>query len=265
MRTDIKKMIITTVLAAVAIYLLALLYIYTMQDRLIFPSYYSRENSYQIPSDLEFTLNNSKGVELEGFYKKSGSKKLLIWFEGNANNVLEVVGKLDSLQDYDVVGVNYQGYGESKGSPSQEAIFSDAVFLYDTVAPNYEKVYLLGRSLGTGVACYLSSQRAVDGAILVTPYDSIAAIASARYKIFPVTALLKHPFESIKYLSGNKTMFSVLEAESDSVVPNKHSENLIKYISNLTLRERFDSVSHGAITDDMRFMPFVIKSLRSFE
>ena len=60
-------------------------------------------------------------------------------------------------------------------------MFSDAIQIYDILVNDYhidpKNIILMGRSLGTGVATYLSSQRSVKKVILVTPYDSVESLA----------------------------------------------------------------------------------------
>lgn len=67
------------------------------------------------------------------------------------------------------------------GKASEKALFSDAIEKYDTLIQDYhidpKNIIVMGRSLGTGVATYLSSQRSVKKVILVTPYDSIESLA----------------------------------------------------------------------------------------
>ena len=71
------------------------------------------------------------------------------------------------------------------------ALFADALALFDHVAPRHAALDLIGRSLGSAVAVYLASQRGVDRVALVTPYDSVLAVARAVYPLYPVDWLLK--------------------------------------------------------------------------
>jgi pimeloyl-ACP methyl ester carboxylesterase len=75
------------------------------------------------------------------------------------------------------ISCNYRGFGGSGGSPSEEAIAEDALALFDQVYASHPQVSLIGRSLGSGVAVRLASQRPVQNLILVTPYNSLEEIA----------------------------------------------------------------------------------------
>lgn len=69
--------------------------------------------------------------------------------------------------------VNYRGYGLSESWPSEKTMFSDALELFDklSVRPNIEasNTIIIGRSIGTGVATYVSSKRKTKATILITP------------------------------------------------------------------------------------------------
>jgi pimeloyl-ACP methyl ester carboxylesterase len=60
---------------------------------------------------------------------------------------------------------NYRGYGKSEGEPSESALFRDALEIYDLIAArsavDKQRIVAMGRSLGSGVAAFLASQRPV--------------------------------------------------------------------------------------------------------
>ena len=97
--------------------------------------------------------------------------------------------------------MNYRGYGHSEGRPSEARLFGDAVRLYDWAASragvDARRIVGMGRSLGSGVAIYLATQRTLAGLVLATPFDSITAVAQRHYPFLPVRWLLRHPFDSL--------------------------------------------------------------------
>jgi pimeloyl-ACP methyl ester carboxylesterase len=146
--------------------------------------------------------------------------------------------------------MNYRGYGGSTGSPSEAALFSDAVALYDEVAGNHQEVIVMGRSLGTGVAVYLAESRPVKALILVTPYKSMVALASHYYPFLPVNPLLKDRFESHLRAPRVKVPVLALVADRDEVIPAKISAGLIEAFSpdNLT-RVVVEGAGHNTIQE----------------
>ena len=98
--------------------------------------------------------------------------------------------------------INYRGYGASEGKPGESALTADALgdlrrgdAKRDDVDPR--RIVVFGRSLGTAIAAHLAAERPVAGAILVSPYDSLAAIGRKHYPWLPVSLLLRHRFDAL--------------------------------------------------------------------
>ncbi|MDR2153051.1 MAG: lysophospholipase [Helicobacteraceae bacterium] len=249
-----------------ACYILATLLLIALEEKLIFLSGFSRLTNPPTDETIAFKLDAQ-----EGFRVKRGSKTLLLWFDGNADNVWYVPNaiaasqaKLPLLDAIDIAALNYRGYGASGGKPSQEAIFADALKLYDALSPSYDRVVALGRSLGSGVVCYLSSRRDLAGAILITPFDSVRAIAKSRFGFFLAHLFIRNPFDSVAYVKGVQTAFSILEVARDRVVPNKRTKRLKEAIANLALYERVGDTTHAKIATDRREFEFIERSLERF-
>ena len=111
----------------------------------------------------------------------------LIYFGGNAEDVSQDIPDLaDAFPDRAIYALHYPGYGGSSGSPSQKAIFAASLALFDRVHAEHQNVVIVGRSLGSGVAVWIASQRPIARIILVTPFDSLADVASEQYRFLPV-------------------------------------------------------------------------------
>ena len=125
--------------------------------------------------------------------------------------------------------MNYRGYGASEGTPSESALFNDALFVYEALANSTAhngKIVAFGRSLGSGVAVYLSTHRRIDALVLVTPYDSVRNVARRRFSWLPVSRLLRHPFDSLALAPSLDLPALFLVAEYDEVIPIPHAKNL---------------------------------------
>jgi pimeloyl-ACP methyl ester carboxylesterase len=122
--------------------------------------------------------------------------------------------------------MHYRGYGGSSGTPSEKAFFADALALFDKVHASHFEIDVVGRSLGSGVAVYLASQRPVERLVLVTPFDSLQEIAAALFPFFPVRWLLLDRFESWKYAPQVSAPTLIIAAGHDEVVPRASTELL---------------------------------------
>jgi pimeloyl-ACP methyl ester carboxylesterase len=173
----------------------------------------------------------SGGERLQVSIRPRGGRRALTYFGGNAEDVsLNMASFASAFPNDAIYLLNYRGYGGSTGNPSERALFADGLALFDRVHADHPDVEVIGRSLGSGVAVYVASQRPVERLVLVTPYDSLAAIAAAQYPFVPVSWLLRDKFESGKYAPRVSAPTTIVAAENDEVIPKASTE---------TLRSRF--------------------------
>lgn len=255
----IKSLIRIIVGVIIAIPLLLYPLLYFAQDKLIFVQRKMDNNLLnwirrEYP-DAEVQITTPDNVALHGWYVKNRSEKqspLLIYFGGNAEEVSGQIMELDQFKGWSLLLVNYRGYGLSEGSPSETNLFNDAVLLYDTFSKmadiDSKRIVAFGRSLGTGVAVYLASQRPLKGIILVSPYDSLRHIAQKNYPYVPVSRLLKHHFDSLALAPSIKIPMLALIAEDDRIIPPSHSVALIAAWAGVTQQQIIQDSDHNSIT-----------------
>jgi pimeloyl-ACP methyl ester carboxylesterase len=155
-------------------------------------------------------------------------KDALIYFGGNQERVGRNFTRFAALLPrHSLYLVNYRGYGGSTGAPTEAALFADALAVYDHVLARHADVAVAGRSLGTGVAVYVASQRAVGRLALVTPYDSIENVARGRYPFLPVSWLLLDKFDSGSRAAQVRAPTLVVLGEHDGVIARERSDALI--------------------------------------
>ena len=197
-------------------------YLYAVQRKIMFMPTPSID-----ASGAERLTLNVADDELSVWVTNPGRPRAIIYFGGNAENVGYNAYEFTELfPDWTTYLVNYRGYGGSTGEPSETAFFQDAIAVYDYVQTKHDSVAALGRSLGTGVSVYLARQRPIDRLILVTPFDSAAAVAQAMYPIYPIKLLLKDHFNSHALAPERSSQTLILIAGQDRVVPPKHARRL---------------------------------------
>jgi pimeloyl-ACP methyl ester carboxylesterase len=171
---------------------------------------------------------------LEGWWienSHAANPAVVLYFGGNAEDVLHTAAMAAGLEASKTLLVNYRGYGGSSGNPGQQALYEDAFAIYDHaisrgVRP--EQIVVMGRSLGSGVASMLAGSRPLRAAILITPFDSLSAVASRHYPFVPVRLLLRHPFPSIEWAGRTGAPALFIAAEHDSVIPAVHAQRLFE-------------------------------------
>ena len=204
------------------IYLLACAVMYLLQRKLI---YYP---TGKIPHSLPQLKLVNQNETIEVIVLNEGKNEALLYFGGNAEAVIyNAEDFLTAFPLHTVYLLNYRGYGESTGYPTEKGIFSDALLLFDKVQEKHQKISVIGRSLGSGVAVYLASKRPLNKLALITPYDSIKSLGQSKFIIFPVFLLLKDKYDSLRRVKHIQAQTIALVAENDEVIPKKHSLRLI--------------------------------------
>jgi uncharacterized protein len=160
------------------------------------------------------------GAELQVTIRPHPGPKALLYFGGNAENVsLSLAEFTQAFPEYALFLMHYRGYERSSGKPSEEAIRSDALALFDKVHEKYADISVMGRSLGSGVAVRVASLRPAARLVLITPYSSIQDVAQDRFPYVPIRWLLLDKFESWRYASSIRVPTLLLAAKNDEIIP----------------------------------------------
>lgn len=114
-------------------------------------------------------------------------------------------------------------------------------------------IAVIGRSLGSGVASYVASRRLVERLALVTPFDSLAAVAQSHYPAFPVRWLMLDRYESTRYLPQYRGPLLVLRAGRDEVIPPANTDALLASLKNRPQVIDFPQADHNDISQDPRY------------
>jgi hypothetical protein len=179
------------------------------------------------------SISVGEGVIVRGWlvHATRAPAPLLIYYGGNAEEVSWQAAE-PWPEDWALAFVNYRGYGESDGKPSERALFGDAERVLDalTARPDVDRarIVLVGRSLGSGVAVHVASRRDVAGVVLISPFDSMTALGERHYPFLPVRLMLKHPFDSIARAPAITVPLLAIVGERDAIIPPEHSRRLFE-------------------------------------
>jgi pimeloyl-ACP methyl ester carboxylesterase len=188
--------------------------------------------------------------------------RAILYFGGNAEDVSWTVHELkDAFPERAIYAPHYRGYGGSSGSPSEKALHTDAAAVFDLVAARHHDVDVIGRSLGSAVAVRLAATKPVRRLVLVTPFDSILALARRLFPFLPVRLLLADPFESVKDAPRITVPTLVIAAGADSVVPPPHTRRLLEaFRDGIATEVVFPHAGH----DDVSIAPEYREAIRQF-
>ena len=254
-------LLIQLILAALGLYVTVAAILALMQNSLLFPTgLVARGKVYQPASARCISVKAADGIELQGLHVPafaSPSVGLLLGFGGNAWNAADAGEPVNEvLPDRDVVVFHYRGYSPSAGRPSADWLLQDALAVHDRLAEFAlgGPVTAVGISIGCGPAVHLARHRKLSGVILVTPFDSLAALASHHYWWAPVRLLLRHRMEIASDACEVDEPMAIITAERDEVVPVERTEALRDKIKKLVFYRAIADAGHNDLYDRPEFV-----------
>ncbi|HEO98787.1 MAG: alpha/beta hydrolase [Campylobacterales bacterium] len=245
-----KNIFLTLLASFGVIYMVGGVLLYIFQSSFI---YYPTPAVNHPFSEKTFTHD---GETIRVITLNEGKSKAIVYFGGNGESVAYSAEDFyEKFPGYTVYLVNYRGYGGSSGRPTQAGLFSDALAIYDKLKKDHQQIIAIGRSLGSGVAVYLASQREVEKLVLVTPFDSLQSVAQEIYPIFPMSLILKESYRSTEYaekVTAKKIL--MLIAREDRIIPPEHAYRLAKAFTHTELMiEVIEERGHNTISYDQRY------------
>ncbi|XP_051942610.1 lysophosphatidylserine lipase ABHD12-like [Hippocampus zosterae] len=212
------------------------------------------------------TLPASQWDEAAGrgpeWYRKAlgDGSPVIIYLHGNVgtrakNHRVQLV-KILSSAGFHVLSLDYRGFGDSTGEPSERGMTTDAFHLYTWVKQHSggSLVCLWGHSLGSGVASNTAVKvqeqgSIMDALILEAPFTNIGEVVvdfplAKLYTFLPGFELfLWNTLEKNKMIFANEDNLKVLtcpllilHAEDDDMIPYRMGQKLYQ-ISSRTHRE----------------------------
>ncbi len=210
--------------------------VFFFQDRLLF-------RPEKLPEEFKFVYDNltfdeykvkvKDGVELSGLHFKSVKPKGVVFYlKGNSRSI-KGWGKfaIDFIRyQYDVIMVDYRGFGKSNGKRNQEEIKKDLQFIYDAIKERVDEshIILYGRSMGSGFATKLASTNNPRMLILDAPYYSMKQVAKRYMPFMPLSWLLRFPIPTYKWIKYVKCPIHIIHGTNDKLIPFQSSIKLSK-------------------------------------
>jgi uncharacterized protein len=241
-------------LIPVGFYLAAATAAYFSQTRLIFPNWAVPAACPIAPGIEGLTLDRPGGDRLEGLYiparQQGGDGTLLLLFSGNASNAQALAEHVSTIfPEQPVATFHYRGYAPSTGTPGSAALIEDAPAIHDLLVERYSptRIVAIGISLGSGVAAQLAAVRPLAGLILITPFDSLGAMARESYAWLPISLLFKHEMSSVEALEEVRTPVAIIAAGQDTLIRPARTDALRGSIPNLVFDRVFPNATHNDI------------------
>lgn len=209
-----------------------------IENRFIF---FPEKEILETPADIglayeDLYLPTSDGIRINGWFVPfSGARTILLWFHGNAGNLGHRVDQLRHIHrqlKLNVLMIDYQEYGRSKGVVTEEGTYQDALASYDYLVTRTDidpkRIVVFGQSLGAAVAVELAMLRKVSGLILEAPFTSIRDMARATLPWLPIGPLLTTRYDSLSKISRIEVPLLIIHGDRDEIVPYSQGQRLFQ-------------------------------------
>ena len=220
--------------ALVIFYVGACALVFIFQRKLLYlPPVRSTEQVNQMAREAgmeRWTNSSGESIGMKRLATNQPAIGSVLMCYGNASSAVACSIYADVIQSVaplDFYVLEYPGYEDRVGEPSQKNILAaaqEAFQLLDTNRP----IYLVGESLGSGVASFLAGKfpKKVSGIILFSPYHQLAAVAQSHYPLLPARWLLLDDFKSDNYLKNFHGLVGIVIDGKDEIVPAKFGRRL---------------------------------------
>jgi hypothetical protein len=235
---------LTVPLALAAAYGLLLVLLWFGQEKLIFlPSRLPADHRFQFGADVhEVWIDRpaaagEPAARLHALHLKLPAPGGIVFYlHGNAGNLEGWFSNAEFWRqaNLDLFMLDYRGYGKSGGRVQSEAqLMDDVRAAWQQVAPQYagkpgQRRIIFGRSLGSALAAKLSVEVKPDLTVLVSPYQSLEALAAEHYAWVP-RALLRYPLRTDEAVARLANPLLLVHGDRDEVIALHHSERLLAW------------------------------------
>ena len=207
----------------IALLLLGSLYAfvqYVRRTSMFFPARYP-EGPWSALAGEDVTITVDDGVRLHGrLFRANGP--LLVFYHGNAGNISdrgEIAAEL-ARRGIAVLLFDWRGYGKSDGTPSESALFKDALAAYDFAAALHPPaIVVYGESLGGPYAAYVAVQRKVSRVVIENSFPSLSAIGNYLYHPLPLGLFVPRALRTQSWLNEAGVPVLVMHGKRDEVIP----------------------------------------------
>jgi uncharacterized protein len=160
---------------------------------------------------------------------------LIVYYKGNSGSFTYEHERYEQFvaEGYGFLAFDYRGFPTSPGEISEANVLEDALAAFDWVATQGDAPILIwGRSLGSGPATYVASQRNAEALLLETPFLSAVTVAAERYPILPVTWVMQDQYRNDEWIADVAEPVFVAHGTADTVVGVSNGERLYELATN---------------------------------
>jgi len=223
-------------------YLLILALVYFRQPQMLYLPDMPNRALEATPTQLGLEYQNislvtDDGIRIHGWHTNHPNPRAhMVFFHGNAGNISH---RLDSINLFhklglEVVIIDYRGYGQSEGSPSEAGTYLDAKAAWDylmRIGVPGNRVIIFGRSLGGAIAAHLASNQSAGGLIIESAFASVPEVGAIHYPWLPVKLLSRYEYATANYAAKAKMPKLIIHSRNDEIAPIEQGKKIFELAS----------------------------------
>jgi fermentation-respiration switch protein FrsA (DUF1100 family) len=228
---------IVLIIVVLIVYLGLTLMLFLLQARFIyFPTSRLEATPARIGLAYETVeLVAEDGVKLSAwFIPAPEATQALLFFHGNAGNISH---RLASIEQFHQLGlhvfiIDYRGYGQSEGQPTEAGTYRDAVaawrYLTEVRGFKPDQIIIFGRSLGGAVGTWLAQHHRPGALILESTFTSIPDMAARQFPFLPTRLLTRIRYNTLERLPQVTCPVLIIHSPADEIIPYSHGRQLFE-------------------------------------
>lgn len=241
--------VIRIILLLIVLYALAGLFLYQYQSSVILrgttlPLNYTFHFNYPF-KEFNIPLNDTDKLNMV-LFKADSPKGIVVYFHGNTSNLVHFAkyAPVFLQHRYDVLMMDYPGYGKSRGPRSEQDLYNDALVTYQLARSYFpaDSIIVYGKSLGTAMASRVASLHPCKMLILECPLYDFDMLAKRYLRIYPVSMLLHYHFPVYRFVQHVFCPVVIFHGKKDRVIPYRQAEKLKPYLKQ---GDAFITLPHG--------------------
>ncbi|HET9056113.1 MAG TPA: alpha/beta fold hydrolase [Chitinophagaceae bacterium] len=179
----------------------------------------------------EYFFDVEPGVRINGLhFFRDNPKGLILYFHGNTRSIKgwAKYAKDFYRYNYDVLLVDYRGFGKSTGKRTEQKLLNDMQFVYNELLKKYPEEHLIvyGRSMGSGFATRIAADNNPRYLILDAPYFNFKKVVERFLPVLPVKIVLRYHLRTDQWIKKVKCPVYIIHGTKDWLIPIRHSEKL---------------------------------------
>jgi hypothetical protein len=228
-----RRQIFTLVYLFIFLYLVGGIVVYRYQEKFLFkPRKLPAGQPLSLPAAWrEYDLRLNDTDRLSALLATTAHPRgIVVYFHDNDENIIEPSDYISYFltHDYEVLALDYPGFGKSTGPMSEMALYQDAAVAYKLAESFFkaDSIILYGRGLGAAFATQIASLYPCKAVVVENPFYSMDAELKRYLPIYPFSWMLRYHFPVYQFIARTTVPVMILQDAVDGRLTTKQAAQL---------------------------------------